>query len=441
MSSAIVLSTMSIDLFTEDLGRLGNEELFAAIADFAQAQPVEGWRHDYTQMWDDSSLKTVAGFAHTFGGLLIVGVKKEKRDLACQLIGVESKTEYKTRIASSIASNISPVPSYDIFECYKPADPVRRFCVVRVRESRFLHLITKKDFQPVYVRNEDESPPADAVQLRRLVDRERAVPDIAGRISERANQLRDSMVIGSGYASDDFDKWQLSAHQISQTFLKLMLVTQETQPIELEKAHEDRLRRLIGELYPRIPDCINEGVALRGQRRRMDFYEYSFFHKKVNYEIKWLVTNLGDVGFATQMDAGDKDWSVVDVAHYVVLLIKLALRWWEFVGYFGESKLYVQLNLPGLSLFKGSEGYFIQRFSPTRGRVQPRDIRKDAIVLGTNPGNAASTEIRLNSFSGVNDLSTLTTSILNKLLTITGPRCRPEPLTKQHRPYCERMIR
>src|SRR5260370_30066814 len=147
---------MSINLFTDDLSGLQNDELFTAIADFAKAQPIEGWRHDYTEKWEDPALKNIAAFANTFGGLLIIGVRKGKKDVTCELLGVESDSEYKTRIASAIAANISPVPSYSIFECHKPDAPNRRFCVIRVREGKLLHLITKKDFSPVYVRNEDE---------------------------------------------------------------------------------------------------------------------------------------------------------------------------------------------------------------------------------------------------------------------------------------------
>ena len=422
--------SMPTDLFTGDLSRLDSAELYAAIADFAATQPVEGWRHDYTEQWDDSSLKNVAAFAHTFGGMLIVGVKKDKRDRICELSGVVSETEYKTRIASSIASNISPVPSYDVFECHKPDAINRRFCLVRVRESKVLHLITKKGLQPVYVRNEDQVLPADAVQLRRLVDRERTVAETFGTLNERANQLRNVMVIGCDYKDTNSDAWQQSPHQSSQTFLKLMLVTAEKQPQELEKLHEDLLWKLIDQFYPRITECIRRGVALRADRRRMDFYEFSSYHVKLNYEMKWVVTNLGDVGFATQMDAGEKDWSVVDVTHYVVLLTRVAIAWWEFLGFFGEGHFYVQLNVPGLTLCRVKEGYYIQRFNTSSDRLQPRDIRKDAITLGTIPGNAATAEIKLNYFSSLNSLSVLTTSILNQLLRSLGHAVDRELLQK-----------
>src|SRR4029077_5244112 len=408
---------MSINLFLDDIGELANDELFDAIDEFAKAQPVEGWRHDYTEAWDESSLKNVAAFAHTFGGVLIVGVRKGKRDLVCELPGVESETEYKTRIANSIASNISPVPSYDVFECHRPAVSNRRFCVVRVRASKALHLITKKDLIPVYIRNEDQVFPANAVELRRLIDREREIPVLAGRTIERANQLRDAMAIGRASGSEDPDTWYLSTCTSSPTFLKLMLVPTEAAVLELDNSHELAVRKLIDELYPRVFDCIRGGVALRASRRGANFYDFAFYHKNIDYEMRWHVMNSGDVGFAAQMADSEKFWSVVDVAHYIVLLTKLAMRWWEFIRFFGDGHLYVQLNIPGLDVFRAKEGYYIQAFAPSVAHPsERRDIRKDAITFGALSGNAANAEVRLDYFSGRENLAKLTTSLLNQLL-------------------------
>jgi hypothetical protein len=130
-----------------------------------------------------------------------------------------------------------------------------------VREGRHLHLITKKDLHPAYVRNEDESRIADATQLRRLIDRGKGVPALSDRITGKANQLRDSMLINSGHQNPDSNTWLLSAHQHSQTTLKLELVPAETMLTELEQSHEDRLRKLVSELYPRVGDTVFQGAA------------------------------------------------------------------------------------------------------------------------------------------------------------------------------------
>lgn len=422
------LSNMPADLFTDDLSALGNDDLFAAIQEFANIQQTEGWRHDYTEQWDESSLKNVAAFANTFGGLLIVGVKKGKRDVAPALVGVQSESEYKTRIASAIAANISPVPSYNIFECLMPGDGSKRFCIVRVREGRALHLITKKGFDPVYVRNEDESRKADAAQLRGLIERERVAPILAERIRERANQLRDAMWIGSKYERLDTEGWNYGPHQQSGTFLKLEIIAAEASPVVMEKSHEDWLKNAIATFYPRFRETVSRGVANQAETRGAEFYEYTVYHKELDYESKWRITSKGDLGHTTQMNyrfvGSNNVWSAVDLANYTVLFIRLAMNWWEFLPYFGGGRLFAQLSIPGLTILRHPQhGYYTHAFDPTYSparSIQPPSLQKDAIVLTASPGNAANAEADVTYSSGCADTAGTTTLIVTQLLRSLG---------------------
>lgn len=422
---------MPTNLFTDDLGALKNDELFEAIVDFAKAQPTEGWRHDYTEKWEDAALKTIAGFANTFGGLMVVGVKKGKKDIACEFPGVESDSEYKTRIASAIAANISPVPSYSIFECHEPGASNRKFCIVRVNEDKHLHLITKKDLHPVYVRNEDESRVADATQLRRLIDREKGLLTLSETIIVDANRLRDSMLVNSGYQNPNSNTWYLSTHRPSQTFLKLQLIPAGTRLIELEQLHENMLRKYIDELYPRVSDTVFQGAAKQSENRGADFYEFIYYHKNLDYEIRWRVTSTGAIGSAAQMhyqsEVTPKAWSIVDVANYLVLLFKLGMKWWNSIGYFGDGQLFAQLAIHGLDVLKHPDhGYCIQGFNPavsSSGGLrfrEPLDIRSDAIRFSVSGGNAANAQISFNYFSATENLTRLVTSVVNQLLRSLG---------------------
>lgn len=108
-----------IDLYKDDLAAPEDKELYAAVEVFARIaspQPErtqEGYLLDFKGTWSDSALRAVAAFANTFGGLLLIGVTDED-GRADELVGVPSQRhELKTRIASSIASNISPTPSYN----------------------------------------------------------------------------------------------------------------------------------------------------------------------------------------------------------------------------------------------------------------------------------------------------------------------------------------
>jgi hypothetical protein len=116
-------------------------------------------------------------------------VNKDKSDPERLLIGVNSTTEYKTRVASSIAANISPVPSYYVYECHKPGEPNSKLCVVQVRNANSFHLLTKKNIKPIHVCNEDETREADAADIRRLLERNRLTEDFSAKLMERANEI------------------------------------------------------------------------------------------------------------------------------------------------------------------------------------------------------------------------------------------------------------
>ncbi|HTP88968.1 MAG TPA: ATP-binding protein, partial [Bryobacteraceae bacterium] len=108
-----------MDLYTEDLGAILATELYAAVEEFTHIkQPPadrleEGYLIDFKKDWGKDTIKSVAAFANTFGGILLVGVT-EQSGRADEIIGVHAnnREEIKTKYASSIASNITPTPSY-----------------------------------------------------------------------------------------------------------------------------------------------------------------------------------------------------------------------------------------------------------------------------------------------------------------------------------------
>lgn len=422
---------MAVDLFTDDLDAVSNDELFVAISDFAELQPNEGWRHDYTREWTDSSIKNIAAFANTFGGLFIIGVEKGQTDAMCQVVGVECKSEYKTRVASSIAANISPVPSYRIFECHKPGETDRKFCVVRVAEGRTVYLVTKKDVRPVYVRNENQAVPADAAQLRRLIDREREAPVLSARMADRVSSLRDAMVIRTGYRDKRSNQWESSATDQSHNFLKLVAVPTESLSLELDRSYEAKVLNLIDELYPRVPETVRGSVAKSAENRSAEFYEYVWYHTNIDYEARWRITDAGALGHATQMENGAdarKLWSVVDLAIYLILFLRLSARWSEAIGYFGDRRLHVQLQVPELSLQTGPEGYYTVSVNLAQHTRFAPSIRKDALVLAPFPRRAAVAEVSLPYFTAEEKVDRTVTSVLNQLLRSLGHAVFPDNL-------------
>jgi hypothetical protein len=418
---------MATDIFTANLDSLKNDQLFELIERFAEAQPVEGWRHDYSESWTDSALKNVAGFANTFGGVLIVGIKKGAKDAACVLVGVESETEYKTRIASSIAANIAPVPAYDVFECSRPDAANKKFCIVRVRNDNRLYMITKKGFPPVFLRNEDETITANAERLRTLVDKERNAATIVQVTHHRAEQIRDGMVIGSNYQDTSTDNWYRSPRQQPTTFLKLQLIANDIIPFELTKTHEDMLWRLISTFYQRFYRNVRDGTSLEADERNIDYYDRRTYQKNLDYETRWRITGTGDTGFATQVKwshSGQHYWSVVDVCRYLAIFIRMSMKWWEFLNYFGSGNIYVQLNLDGLKILRHPEiKSFVYAVDPTWApgpQLSHPDIRNDAILVGDSPRNSGRAEAAVDYFSATSELGDVVGTLVNKVLRSLG---------------------
>ena len=171
---------MSVDLFSADYSRLTDSELYSAIFEFTRQnlpqsdRAQEGYTVDFKEKWNEKSLRVVAAFANTFGGIVVIGVSDDC-GRAKDLVGEESRGEMKTKLANSISANITPTPTFEIAECTLEDQPDRRLAVIRVRPSNKIHFLTTKDCKetPVYVRNEDQAIPAAASELRNLIQRER----------------------------------------------------------------------------------------------------------------------------------------------------------------------------------------------------------------------------------------------------------------------------
>jgi hypothetical protein len=143
------LNVMADDLYRVNLQSVGGSSLYRLIHEFTSMErqigdrPREGYLLDYKEDVSDRFLRSVAAFANTFGGLLIVGVT-EKDGRPDTLAGVSVQGEWKTKIASMIAANLFPCPQFEIAECALPTDAGRKLSVVRVRETPEICLLAKK---------------------------------------------------------------------------------------------------------------------------------------------------------------------------------------------------------------------------------------------------------------------------------------------------------
>lgn len=338
-----------MDLYKDDFSRLADEDVFKAIEAFTRiseplaVRPRESFVLDFKEDWSDGALHTVDGFAHTFGGLLIVGVS-ENDGQPDAIVGVEGSGELKTRIASSIATNISPTPPYEIAECNHPTKPGRKLAVVRVRAGNQIYYCTKKGDRPIYVRNEDQSPPADAAQLRSLIERRTLEPMGQSVAAERMNTLRPGVNLRRTIA--------LNKNAGIPTTLQILVVPFEHPGLTLDRSVEQQFRKIVNAQFSfRYRDSEVE----REEERWVDYYDWRWFRASDTHESVWRITSHGDVVYARQArvqlpNSNTPVWSLGDTTVDLLLFLAVVRSMWKSSSYYGEGQLLVGLSAQELSL-------------------------------------------------------------------------------------------
>jgi len=356
---------MADDLYKIDLQRTSGAELYSAVVTFTgvnalplDQRPREGYLLDFKQEWSERALQSVAGFANAFGGLLIVGVSENNAHPET-IVGVDCRGELKIRLASSIASNITPCPIFEIGECSLPNEPDKKVCVVRVRESEEMCLITKKgERNPAYVRVEDQSLPADASQLRDLINRKGGSKDYAREHRRDRERWRNDLFVTRTGPNP-------GQRRRSTTFMHAALFPVEHPKIEVDVAIERRFFELVRRIFGGL-DPLEFEVEL-GPRSK-DIFKITRLDRGNDFERLWSFDSLGDVGFATQISWPAQDgglyWSLADLILDLDRLITTAREFWKSFGYYGSANLQLQMNVHGLDILFGPQGFQTKFYSP-----------------------------------------------------------------------------
>jgi hypothetical protein len=417
---------MPTDLYSVDLSSISATDLHKAIVDFTLVdrpiddRPREGYLLDYKLDVGEKFLRAVAALANTFGGLLILGVsgldgRPEKLD------GTVSSGELKTQVASVIASNLVPCPPFEIAECGIPGDAGgRKLAVVRVRESQEMCLIAKKgERNPVYVRVEDQSSPADAFQLRALLTRKRANENISSDLEGRIKALESELFVCSYRA--------LPQGSRSPTFFQVVICPNNAPYAALDLAAESKISNLVTRLNPGLEQLASLSEAKFSFGRWRDWFEMRFVENTFDYERRWRVTARGDLGFITQVrwpiEGAGEYWSLYDVATDVVRAAALAREFWLARRYYGGFRLRAALRVSGLRLehaYGGFGPFFYDRISDIPG--PPLDSR--AVRLVKNPPQYdATAELDLD-YAGISEsLVDTVSAVLNQLVRCLGHSC------------------
>ncbi len=339
---------MAESLYKCDLSTISEPELYEALKSFLrldeppEVRPGEGYLLDFTQKWDDSALQTVAAFANAFGGLLVVGVtdlngKPEK------LLGFSAKGtgEIKTQIASSIATNLVPAPFFEIGLCSLPTDTGLMACVIRVSTSSEICMYTKKgDRRPVFVRVEDQSLPADAAQLRSLIEREQRVQTPESTYDRRLKAASPYLQVWTRHSQARVSP------VLSSVWFYAFLCPATYQRTELDTNTEHQFGNLVLNNFQWHTRLVRTENARLELSRGKDFVKLRLIVPTHDHERGWYLSTFGDIGFATQVGwtiESQGYWSIYDTAADLVFLLKSARAWWERLGYYGKFRLSADL--------------------------------------------------------------------------------------------------
>ena len=409
---SVHMPSIDVDLYKDDLAAIGDPELYAAVEAFTRvAQPPtdraqEGYLLDFKATWGDTALKTVVAFANTFGGLLLVGVS-EDHGRADQLVGIVSaRQEQKTTIASSIASNISPTPPYEIRDVAFPDGSGRHLCIVRVRKGNRLYLLTKKGAEPVYIRNEDESRPADAARLQALL----STRWIAGQAAQPVYQ-QPGLGTQNLYVTVEQAQGAAQGQRVrSETFLQIQLTPEEPLQVRLDLTSEQKLLSIVRATYPQLANNVEDRDKQLGasfsEFRLRDWYQITYFEEWRDYEIRWGIDSGGALHFVTQVLCKIKEqnsqtdvWSLCNVITNLDCTIEVAHQLWDSLNYPGEARILSELHVGSLPLFErsaGGQAVYCSAFYEKDGvRKRARPLSTDALAKAVKPGTRAHAAVDL----------------------------------------------
>jgi hypothetical protein len=425
---------MADDLYRVNLQSIPGSSLYRLIYEFTSMErpigdrPREGYLLDYKEDVSDRFLRSVAAFANTFGGLLIVGVT-ETDGRPDKLAGVLVQGEWKTKIASMIAANLFPCPQFEIAECALPTDAGRKLSVVRVRETPEICLLAKKgEPHPVYVRIEDQSAPADASQLRALLDRKRKNQAPAAEIEARLVPIRNRMYVTVAGGT--------SPRTRSETFFRIAICPYAHSPMPLDLALERRFSEIVSEQIPGLQTLVSQKEADIEFPRWRDWFEMHFIDKAHDYERRWHLSTSGDIGFVTQtrwpVTGSEALWSLYDVALDISLVGKIVREFWKYTGYFGAFRLEAELHVRSLNLQMNSQGFAPLFYQRAQGSLFfPLDRTSIAIVK--NPQTAGQAQADFTYPDLQSSLSDTVGIVLNQLLRCMGHSSELEKLRKNLR--------
>ena len=166
---------------------------------------------------------------------------------------------------------------------------------MRVRKGNSLYLFTKKGEQPVYIRNEDESRPADAARLQALL----AIRSVPGQAITPAafGYTQPALVTQQIYVTQAQEGTAPTQRVRSETFLQVSLTPEEPLAVRLDLTVEQKLLSLVRSCYPELADNVDDRSRNLGasftDNRMSDWYLITYLESGRDYEMRWGTDSAG----------------------------------------------------------------------------------------------------------------------------------------------------
>lgn len=243
---------MARDLFVDPLDNLAFDELndFLGLQNPVESRPAEGTVLDYKISDGGDWPETVAAFANTSGGLLLLGVKsdKQKNNAPVEISGIAvGNGDLKTRLTAQIVSLVTPRPDFEVAVVSLPNLPNQMVVLVRVREGSYPpYQYARQDRVRFRVRVQDTTRDASLRDLEALFQKRAALTEsttLFDTISEPP--LFPQFLTGYDTRPEPLSK-EMPYHVWS-------IRPRVTMRIRLDRAFDTRARSSVSEYFPDSP--------------------------------------------------------------------------------------------------------------------------------------------------------------------------------------------
>lgn len=336
------------NLFTDDLSQLTliDVEQFLNLKAPVGLRVMEGPRLDFKQDVPQDLGRDVAGLANTYGGILLVGVEKDKvkKNTPSSLPGTDLGNDPRARLTDRILASVHPRPDFEI-QPIATSNPQMSLAIIRVAVGTYPpYEFSQGATIGIPIRIGDTTRQATLQEIETLLrNRELAAKD-PEQVVEQYMKPSDFFCSVEG---GDPQRKQLVPDPF---FHKLILTPRVPARLRLDLAFERSLGKLIRNVYRGEQNFVR---AKRGEAWKDGFNRYS---RVLQYQFRisgtapchrlWRVWSDGTLGFVANHSRIRTPEPAGNFALEALLFLRLARRLFENRGYFGSSVMAYQIACP-----------------------------------------------------------------------------------------------